>query len=346
MKILKTSKILAMLLVAFIIVGCGKNAPTTKKKVETTQKFTFEDSLGRKFEFDKEITKIAPSGTVAQTVLAGFAPEKMVVISKKLSDKMIKALPNFPADKPEVGQFYGKNANFNKEEIVKAQPEIIIDLGNKKKTIEEDVKTIEENTGVKVVFIELTPKTVAKAYEMLGTLLNKKEQGQKIAEFLNKEVKTIEDGLKSIPENKRVSFIQVGATEALSIDPSKSSHTEAIEFAGGINKANPKNKDKKTKTEGINMEEVLKWNPDFIFAKNKKAAETIMKDEAWKGLDAVKNGKVIVIPEEPYSFVANPPSINKMLGVYWAAQKMYPETFKYNFEELSKEFKSLIFGIK
>lgn len=344
MKVLMKSRLVAIFLVALIIAGCG-NQSKTQQETNNSKKIIFEDSLGRKFEFDKEITKIAPSGTMAQVVLAGLAPEKMVVIAKKPSEKTLKKLAKFPTDKPEVGQFYGKEPNFNKEEVIKANPEIIIDIGEKKKTIEEDIKTIEDNTGVKVVFIELTPKTAAKAYEMLGKLLNKENEAKKAAEFLSREVATIEEGLNKIPQDKRVSFIQVGGKDALSVDLINSIHAEAIEFAGGVNKADTKSEDKKSKTEGINMEEVIKWNPDFIFAKDEKTTKTIMDSDSWKNLNAVKNGKVITIPIDAYSFVASPPSVNKMLGIYWAAQIMYPEEFKYNFDEIKREFDSVILGV-
>lgn len=310
----------------------------------SSSNYEFTDSLGRKLILPENITAISPSGYNAQVVLVGLAPEKVVALARRPPKKVIEAIPNYPLNKPEIGQLYGKNPNFNKEELLKVNPQVIIDLGEKKKTILEDIEQVQKNTGIPTIFIELTPATSAKAYEMLGKLLKKEEAATKISAFLDKEIKTIQETLNKIPADKKVSFIQVGG-KALMVDPAHSSHAEAIEFAGGINKANPQNKDTKNKTENLNIEEIISWNPDVIFAKDKVSYEIITHDPTWQTLSAVKAGKVYLIPETPYSWVDSPPSINKMLGIYWAAQKLYPEYFSYNMDELSKEFHSFVFGI-
>lgn len=304
--------------------------------------YEFTDSLGRKVMLPENITAVSPSGYNAQVILVGLAPEKIVALAKRPPKKVIEAIPSYPLDKPEIGQLYGKNPNFNKEELMKVNPQMIIDLGEKKKTILEDMDQVQKNTGIPTIFIEFTPETSAKAYEILGKLLKKEEVASKISAFLNKEVTTIQETLKKIPADKRVSFIQVGG-KALMVDPAHSSHTEAIEFAGGINKAKPQNKDTKNKTENLNIEEIISWNPDVIFAKDAASYEIITHDPTWQTLSAVKAGKVYLIPETPYSWVDSPPSVNKMLGIYWAAQKLYPESFSYNMDKLSEEFHSLVF---
>lgn len=302
------------------------------------------DSSGRKVKIPKNITKIIPSGANAQLILAGFVPEKMVGIAKKLPKQTLEELKNFPANKPEIGQFYGKNPNFNKEELINLSPELIIDIGEKKKNVKEDMEQITQNTGVNTIFIELTPENSGELYRILGKLFNKEEKGEEIALFLEHEVRLIKNTLKNIPENKRLSFIQVGG-KALSIDPTKSSHTEAIEFAGGVNKAPIKNKGEKSKTETLNMEEILRWNPDVIFAKDSNSYEAIKNDPSWKILKAVRDKKVYLVPQVPYNWITSPPSINKMIGIYWAAQILYPEYFTYDIREIERKFNELIYGI-
>lgn len=313
-------------------------------EINKDSKYEFIDSANRKVLISKNISKIVPSGNNAQLVLTSFAPEKVVGIAKKPSKNTLEVLKNFPIDKPEIGQYYGKNPNFNKEEFIKAAPQLIIDIGERKKTIEEDMNQITENTGIETIFIELTPETSASAYRTLGKILNKEEKAEKIALFLEEEVKLIKETLEKIPAEKRLTFIQVGG-KALSIDPTNSSHTEAVEFAGGINKAPLKNKGAKSKTETLNIEEILLWNPDAIFVKDKTSYDLIMSDANWQILNAVKNNKVYLVPQSPYNWVTSPPSINKMMGVYWAAKILYPEYFNYDIKEIEKKFNELIYGI-
>ena len=169
------------------------------------------------------------------------------------------------------------------------------------------------------------------------------EDKEQITNFL-KEEEIIKNTLKTIPDNEKLTFIQVG-NNALNVDPSNSSHTEAIEFAGGINKAPSKEKGAKSKTENLNMEEVMSWDPDVIFAKDKNSYDIITTSPAWSSFRAVKNGKVYLIPQTPYNWVTSPPSANKMMGIYWAAKTLYPKYFTYDLKEIETKFNKLIYGI-
>ena len=317
-------------------------ASSVFQKGENT--YEFIDSVGRKVVIPKNISKIVPSGTNAQLVLAGFSPEKMVGIAKKPSKETLSLIKNYPIDKPEIGQYYGKNPNFNKEELINVNPQIIIDLGEKKKTIKEDMEQIFENTGVPTIFIEFTPETAPKAYRTLGKILNKEKLAEEIAVFLEEKNNLVKNTLKTIPDKERLTFIQVG-NKALNVDPTNSSHTEAIEFAGGINKAPLKEKGTKSKTENLNIEEVMSWDPDVIFAKDKESYDIVTTSPTWSSLRAVRNKKVYLIPQAPYNWVTSPPSANKMIGIYWAAKILYPKYFTYDVKEIEAKFNKLIYGI-
>ena len=333
---------LTLLILLSFFISNSIIAGSISQKEENT--YEFVDSVGRKVILPKNISKLVPSGTNAQLVLAGFSPEKIVGIAKKPSKETLDSIKNFPIDKAEIGQYYGKNPNFNKEELIRVNPQIIVDIGEKKKTIKEDMEQIYENTGIPTIFIELTPETAPQAYRTLGKVLNKEKLGEEIAIFLEEKNAIIKKTLKNIPNNERLTFIQVG-NKALNIDPTNSSHTEAIEFAGGINKAPTKEKGTKSKTENLNMEEVISWDPDVIFAKDKNTYDIITTDSAWSSFRAVKNGKVYLIPQTPYNWVTSPPSVNKMMGIYWAAKILYPKYFTYDLKEIETKFNKLIYGI-
>lgn len=303
----------------------------------------FTDSVGRNVTIPKKIEKVIPSGYNTQIILAGFSPETMASISKKVPDKVLQKIPTYPKNLPITGQFYGKVSNFNKEELIKIAPDIIIDIGEKKKNIVNDLNEITLNTNIPIIFIEFDIKNITNVYNMLGKIFNKEDKAKEINDFLVKNLAIINEGVKNIPVEKRYSFIQVGG-KSLSIDPANSSHTEAIEIAGGINKAVINNQNKKNKTENLNIEEIIMWDPDIIFAKDKDSYLMILEDEKWKSLRAVKNNKVFLIPENPYNYVSAPPSINKIMGIFWAAQIMYPEVFKYDLKSIEEKFNKLVFN--
>ena len=89
----------------------------------------FVDDLGREVVLPADITRIAPSGSNAQVLIFQIAPEKLVGLSTKLSADEKTIYPSFTHDLPAFGTLYGKKANLNKETMILANPERVIDVG-------------------------------------------------------------------------------------------------------------------------------------------------------------------------------------------------------------------------
>ena len=85
----------------------------------------FTDSTGREVEVPSDITKIAPSGPLAQIVLFAIAPEMMVGLATEWNPGDEQYIAADYYNLPVLGQFYGKG-ELNLEEVVRAAPQIII----------------------------------------------------------------------------------------------------------------------------------------------------------------------------------------------------------------------------
>lgn len=132
----------------------------------------FTDSVGREVSLPAVLKKIAPSGPLAQIVLYTAVPDKLVGVARPFSKAAAGYIDKKVLELPEFGQFYGKNANLNMEALLKAAPNVIIDIGEKKKTINEDMDKLQEQLGIPCVFIEASleslPQTYAKLAELFG----------------------------------------------------------------------------------------------------------------------------------------------------------------------------------
>lgn len=93
----------------------------------------------------------------------------------------------------------------------------------------------------------------------------------------------------------------------------------------------------------ISMEELYILNPDVILLGNEDAYKEVMNSSLWKNLDAVKNGKVYLVPSEPYSFIDNPPATNRLIGIYWLGNLLYPELYPVDIIEKTQEYYSLFY---
>ena len=121
-----TKKLLAMLLSVLLIVsvfaGCGKTGGTGTDGQDNQQntaepdnsenkgengKVIFTDSCGREVELDSDITRIVPTGPVAQIALLAIAPEMSVGISSEWDDINREYIGDELLDLPLIGQLYG-----------------------------------------------------------------------------------------------------------------------------------------------------------------------------------------------------------------------------------------------
>ena len=124
---------------------------------------------------------------------------------------------------------------------------------------------------------------------------------------------------------------------------SGSLHSQTIEFAGLVNVADLANKGGSGRNQ-VSMEQLLLWDPDLILLTNGAQASELQKDSLFRQLRAVQQGKVYDIPVEPYNWVARPPSVNRLIGLYWVAHLAYPNLVdRRTLENKLREFYSLFY---
>jgi iron complex transport system substrate-binding protein len=60
----------------------------------------------------------------------------------------------------------------------------------------------------------------------------------------------------------------------------------------------------------------------------------------------IKNGRVYIIPDIPYSCMGNPPSVNRVLGILWLGGILYPEQYGTGIKTEFREFYKLFYHVE
>lgn len=314
-----------------------------KASVGDAETRVFIDDLGRSVTLPLEIKRMSPSGNTAQLALYAIAPEKLAGWGSNLSPEGAEEFLPYTIDLPRFGAYYGAKADLNKEAVMAASPEIIVDIGQVKGTKEDminDLDALQNTLNIPVVFIEGTLETFPDMFIKLGEALGESEKAQKLSEFAKKALDKASEAREGIANPK--TFYYTTSDDGLTSYPEGSFHTEAIELSGGVN-AVPKSYAKSTAT--VNMESLYLWDPDVILVSSKAAYENVMRSALWESLSAVKNGNVFIVPYVPYSLVDTPPAIQMTLGLYWSGKTLYPNLYEdVDIKSLLKEYYSLAYS--
>ena len=143
----------------------------------------FTDSAGREVEVPANITRIAISGPLAQIAVFALAPDKMIGIATEWGTEAEAYLPTDYYNLPLLGQLYGGKGELNLETLLAADAQVVIDVGEPKSTIVEDLDTLQEQTGIPFVHITAYTDSMGEAYRMLGTLLNMEDEAEVLATY-------------------------------------------------------------------------------------------------------------------------------------------------------------------
>lgn len=306
--------IAVLFLLGLVLAGCG----TAAQDAAAPETYSFTDSAGRTVQLPRTIDRIAPSGGLAQVALFAIAPDKLVGVSSKWKDAALLYVGEQYANLPVLGQFYGMK-NLNKEAVLAAAPQVIIDVGEKKETVAADMDAIQAALGIPVIFIEARLDDTDEAYRTLGQILGREEEGAALADYCA-AVYGRTTALAARVETKPRLLYVAGANGNMAVVRG-SFHAQVLDLLSDYvaDAAQPTN----GAMTQVSYEQILAWNPDVLLI----GAETEIDPAAlpWRELRAVQTGRVLRVPAEPYDWMGRPPSVNRFMGMVWLAARLYPQ---------------------
>ena len=104
----------------------------------------FTDSLGREIAVPADITRIAVTGSLGRVTLFAIAPDLLVGIPEPWDDAAKAFIPAEYHNLPNLGQVYGGKGEMNLEELLAADPQVVIDIGEPKDGVAEDLDALME----------------------------------------------------------------------------------------------------------------------------------------------------------------------------------------------------------
>ena len=276
--------LLLPLLLLFSLCACGVTAP-----IEQAGQ-TFTDDLGRQVILSEKIDKVAVSGTMAQMVVFALCPEKMVGVAAPIP------LPGYE-DLPMLGQFHGGKGELNLEALLQSGAQVIIDVGEQKDSMAEELNTLQEETGIPFVHIDASLANYGQTFRTLGAMLGLSEQAESLAGYCDTAYNTACALASSV---EKVSAVYVTGDAGQNVIAKGSFQGEVMDLLTN-NAAVVDSPSAKGTGNEVSMEQLMLWDPEVIIFSPDSIYAQVADDSVWQTLTAVQTGRYYEVPSLPYN---------------------------------------------
>ena len=292
------------------------------------------DDAGRAIAIPDKVERIFAAGPPAAILLYTFAPDLLLGWTRKPDVPQCVFLGPGACDKPEVGRLTGRGNTTDLETLLKLKPDLILDVGTINNTYVSLANQVQEQAGIPYALLNGRFDACAETYRKLGALTHREAQAEDFARYAERTIGTIKGRIDKIPDAQRPSVYYGRGPSGLETGQGGSINVETIEFLGAHNVAG----ERKGGMATVSLEQVLAWNPDVIITIEPAFAASVKTDATWAPIKAVQAGRVYLSPGLPFGWVDFPPSVNRLVGLWWLAKVLYPDQFPEDLRPITREF--------
>jgi iron complex transport system substrate-binding protein len=307
---------------------------------------TIVDMAGRTVTIPATIKSVYTIGPVGEIILYTLAPGKLIGKTWNIGSPQTDLLTEEYLKKPVLGGWYGKTTG-NPEVIIKAHPDIILSVEHRDMVSTDRIK---EKLGLPVVQADCGLASLDTMYRFIGSVIGETARADTLARYCRATLDLIASGVAKIPEAEKVRIYYAEGLHGLETDPQGTMHTEVIDMVGGLNVAAGIAAEPGYGRGTVSFEQLLLWKPQIVlvcldhqYAGGSGSFARITSDPNWASLDAIKRKNVYCIPSIPFNWIDRPPSVNRIIGLKWLANLLYPKYFPMNIREETKTFYRLFY---
>lgn len=311
------------------------------------------DMAGRKVTVPDKITKIYAAQPYTNVLLYMVAPDLAIGMQpgclpfrpedEKFFRKEVTSMPKLSGPGPQGAT--GETKQTSLESILKYKPDFALITGGMKMDLQRITGQYDRvHMPVVIVNVERISAYPA-AFEFLGKLLNRERRGNRLAAYTRRVFAQVNKSVANIPQNKRVRVYYAESADGLVTESDRSFHADAIRMAGGdlVHRGDIKTHQGMEK---LSLEQVLLYDPDVIISQEPEFLNHAYRDPRWQKIKAIANHRVYIIPRTPFNWIDRPPSVMRVVGVQWLANRLYPQYYKVDIRKEIRDFHMLFMGVK
>jgi iron complex transport system substrate-binding protein len=316
-----------------LIAGLSATLSTALLVPRGARAATVTDSAGRAVPVPARVERVFPAGPPAAIFLYTLAPELLLGWPRANRPEEREFLLPDVGGRPEVGRITGRGNTANLEVVLALKPDLILDVGSVNPTYVSLADRVQQQTGIPYALLDGRFDGIPSGYRTLGALIGQREQGEAYARSAEDTITTITQRVAAIPMQRRPRVYYARGPRGLETGLGGSINVETIELiaqnvAGGTRGG----------LANVSIEQVLLWNPDVIITIDQDFMANVLNDPAWAPVAAVRARRVHLSPKLPFGWVDFPPTVNRLIGLWWLGKILYPDLFPEDLHALTRDF--------
>lgn len=283
-----------------------------------------EDATGRQIHLPDTIEGVFAAGPPASILLYTLAPQLLSGWTRAPRDHERPYIAAPYRDLPALGRLTGRGNTANLETVLALQPDLILDYGSVAPTFVSLAERVQAQTGIPTLLLDGKMALIPETYRRLGEILGVAERGEMLAQRSQALFDEALERAGQIPDTGRPRVYYARDVDGLNTAAPGSINLEAFEFLQVRNVAGTREGENIYR---VSLEQVLAWDPEVIITIDPTFFQNVWDDPRWAGVSAVRERRVHLAPGVPFGWVDFPPSVNRLLGVYWLGKVLYPAQF-------------------
>lgn len=287
----------------------------------------FVDDAGRRVALPDKVERVYAAGPPASVLVFALAPDKLLGWTRAFRPTEKAWVPAKYAGLPELGRLTGRGNTANVEVVLKAKPDLIVDIGSTAATFASLADRVQQQTGIPYILLDGRLETTPAQIEKLARALGAEARGRELAAYWKSRIEPLRERIAAIPADKRPSVYYARGPQGLVTGLGGSINVEMIEFLGARNVAGGE----RGGLAQVGFEQVVLWDPPVIVTNDPNFMREVWKAPAWQGVTAVRKRRVYLSPHLPFGWFDYPPGPNRLVGLLWLAEILYPDHFRHDF---------------
>ena len=238
-----------------------------------------------------------------------------------------------------IGRLTGRGNTTNLEQLLLSKPDLIVDAGSTRQTFVELADRVQAQTGIPYALLDGRLEATARGYTLLGELTGRVERAATLARYAQDTLRTVRERVARATSQPRVYYAR--GPEGLETGRGGYINVEMFEAMGIRHVAAGLQGGLAT----VSIEQVLGWDPEVIVTIDQTFAQTVATNPLWRGVSAVKSGRVHLSPKLPFGWIDFPPSVNRLPGLWWLGSKVFPSLFPEDLATLTRDFYKLFYQV-